>query len=43
MAKIEFNELKDSMETKANKMEGKIFLGMNMKSFVRLLPMITVN
>jgi integrase len=27
MAKIEFNELKDSMETIANKMEGKILLG----------------
>lgn len=27
MAKIEFNEVKDSMETKANKMEGKILLG----------------
>lgn len=27
MAKIEFNEVKDSIETKANKMEGKILLG----------------
>jgi integrase len=27
MAKIEFNEIKESMETKANKMEGKILLG----------------
>lgn len=27
MAKIEFNEVKDSMETKAAKMEGKILLG----------------
>ncbi|MBS4211122.1 MULTISPECIES: tyrosine recombinase XerS [Neobacillus] len=27
MAKIEFNEVKESMETKANKMEGKILLG----------------
>ncbi|MGJ7913340.1 tyrosine recombinase XerS [Neobacillus sp. LXY-1] len=27
MAKIEFNEVKETMETKANKMEGKILLG----------------
>ncbi|WP_163182571.1 tyrosine recombinase XerS [Neobacillus sedimentimangrovi] len=27
MAKIEFNDIKESMETKANKMEGKILLG----------------
>ncbi|MFC0560139.1 tyrosine recombinase XerS [Halalkalibacter alkalisediminis] len=33
MAKIEFNELKDSMETIANKMEGKILLGDEYESF----------
>jgi integrase len=33
MAKIEFNELKDSMETKANKMEGKILLGDEYEKF----------
>lgn len=33
MAKIEFNEVKDSMETKANKMEGKILLGDEYEKF----------
>ncbi|WP_332697801.1 tyrosine recombinase XerS [Halalkalibacter lacteus] len=33
MAKIEFNELKDSMETIANKMEGKILLGDEYEKF----------
>ncbi|WP_096200493.1 tyrosine recombinase XerS [Bacillus sp. FJAT-45350] len=33
MAKVEFNELKDSMETIANKMEGKILLGDEYESF----------
>jgi site-specific recombinase XerD len=33
MAKIEFNEVKDSMETKANKMEGKILLGDEYETF----------
>ncbi|SDN30021.1 tyrosine recombinase XerS [Bacillus sp. OK048] len=33
MAKIEFNEVKDSMETKATKMEGKILLGDEYEKF----------
>ncbi|MBO0960600.1 tyrosine recombinase XerS [Neobacillus sp. MM2021_6] len=33
MAKIEFNEVKDSMETKASKMEGKILLGDEYEKF----------
>lgn len=33
MAKIEFNELKDNMETLANKMEGKILLGDEYEAF----------
>jgi integrase len=33
MAKIEFNEIKESMETKANKMEGKILLGDEYEGF----------
>jgi site-specific recombinase XerD len=33
MAKIEFNEIKDSMETIANKMEGKILLGDEYEKF----------
>lgn len=33
MAKIEFNELKDSMETIANRMEGKILLGDEYEKF----------
>ncbi len=33
MAKIEFNELKQSMETLANKMEGKILLGDEYENF----------
>jgi site-specific recombinase XerD len=33
MAKIEFNEVKDSMETKAAKMEGKILLGDEYEKF----------
>ncbi|WP_246596135.1 tyrosine recombinase XerS [Bacillus alkalicola] len=33
MAKIEFNELKESMETIANKMEGKILLGDEYEKF----------
>lgn len=37
MAKIEFNELKDSMETIANKMEGKILLGDEYENFRRFI------
>ncbi|WP_078546770.1 tyrosine recombinase XerS [Litchfieldia alkalitelluris] len=37
MAKIEFNELKDSMETIANKMEGKILLGDEYEKFRRFI------
>lgn len=33
MAKIEFNEVKETMETKANKMEGKILLGDEYEQF----------
>ncbi|WP_042456766.1 tyrosine recombinase XerS [Neobacillus dielmonensis] len=33
MAKIEFNEIKESMETRANKMEGKILLGDEYEQF----------
>lgn len=33
MAKIEFNEIKESMETRANKMEGKILLGDEYEKF----------
>jgi len=37
MAKVEFNELKDSMETIANKMEGKILLGDEYEHFRRFI------
>jgi integrase len=37
MAKIEFNELKESMETIANKMEGKILLGDEYEKFRRFI------
>jgi integrase len=37
MAKIEFNELKDSMETIANKMEGKILIGDEYENFRRFI------
>ncbi|MDQ0229948.1 tyrosine recombinase XerS [Metabacillus malikii] len=37
MAKIEFNELKQSMETLANKMEGKILLGDEYENFRRFV------
>ncbi|MDR7001724.1 tyrosine recombinase XerS [Neobacillus niacini] len=33
MAKIEFNEIKETMETRANKMEGKILLGDEYEQF----------
>ncbi|MCT2536275.1 tyrosine recombinase XerS [Aquibacillus koreensis] len=39
MAKIEFNELKESMETTANKMEGKILLGDEYENFRRFIAM----
>ncbi|WP_299088826.1 tyrosine recombinase XerS [uncultured Metabacillus sp.] len=37
MAKIEFNEIKESMETIANKMEGKILLGDEYERFRRFV------
>ncbi|MBO1510109.1 tyrosine recombinase XerS [Metabacillus bambusae] len=37
MAKIEFNELNESMETTANKMEGKILLGDEYEKFRRFV------
>jgi integrase len=37
MAKIEFNDLKESMETTANKMEGKILLGDEYEKFRRFI------
>ncbi|MBE4908587.1 tyrosine recombinase XerS [Bacillus luteolus] len=37
MAKVEFNELKQSMETLANKMEGKILLGDEYEKFRRFI------
>jgi site-specific recombinase XerD len=37
MAKVEFNELKQSMETIANKMEGKILLGDEYEKFRRFI------
>ncbi|WP_273127355.1 tyrosine recombinase XerS [Metabacillus sp. HB246100] len=37
MAKIEFNELKENMETIANKMEGKILLGDEYEKFRRFV------
>lgn len=37
MAKIEFNEIKDSMETIANKIEGKILLGDEYEKFRRFI------
>ncbi|MDL4839664.1 tyrosine recombinase XerS [Aquibacillus rhizosphaerae] len=37
MAKVEFNEIKDSMETIANKMEGKILLGDEYEKFKRFI------
>ena len=37
MAKVEFNELKESMETIANKMEGKILLGDEYEKFKQFI------
>lgn len=37
MAKIEFNDIKESMETTANKMEGKILLGDEYEAFRRFI------
>ncbi len=37
MAKVEFNDLKESMETIANKMEGKILLGDEYENFRRFI------